>query len=56
MAPSSLGKHSARIADSHVRLGCQKKQKLCRNGEDTSVTWRESEPTSDGSLLAREFA
>jgi len=47
---------AARRADRCAGLGCRKKRTPRCNGADTgcSITGRESEPTSDGSFIARE--
>lgn len=52
-----LGRFSVRRADSNAGIGGWKKRMLRCNGADTglNITWHESEPTSDWSLIAREF-
>ncbi len=52
-----MGKLTVKLADSYAGLGCWKKRMLCCNDADISlnVTEHESEPTSNGSLIAREF-
>ncbi len=50
------GKQAVRRAHGGAGMGCRKKRTPSCNGLDTGfdVTRRESEPTSDGSFLARE--
>ena len=56
IAPS--GQQAAKPAYGGAGLGCRKKRTPGCNGPDTglNVTRHESEPTSDWSYLAREFA
>src|SRR5215468_12377848 len=55
LAPAS--ELAARRADRCAGLRCRKKRTPCCNGADTgcNITGRESEPTSDGCLVAREL-
>ena len=52
------GQRIARYAYGGAGLGCRNKRMTCCNGADTglNVPRRESEPTSGGSFVAREFA
>src|SRR5450759_2849266 len=54
---SLRGQQTARSVFGGAGLGCRKKRRPDGNGPDTgcNITWHESEPTSDGSYLAREF-
>lgn len=55
---SPRGQQVAKSAYGDVGLGGRKKRRPDRNGLDTgcNITRHESEPTSDWSYLAREFA
>jgi hypothetical protein len=48
---------AVRRADRRAGLRCRKKRRPCCNGADTgcNITGRESEPTSDGCLVARNL-
>lgn len=54
---SLRGRQAARSVYGGVGLGCWKKRMSDRNGPDTgwNITRHESEPTSDGSYVAREY-
>jgi hypothetical protein len=54
---SLRGRQAARSVFGGVGLGCWKKRMPDGNGPDTgwNITRHESEPTSDGSYVAREY-
>jgi hypothetical protein len=54
---SLRGRQAARSVFGGVGLGCWKKRMPDRNAPDTgcNITRHESEPTSDGSYVAREY-
>jgi RNA-directed DNA polymerase len=45
------------VNEYYAGIGCWKKRRLGCNDQDTglNITWRESEPTSSRSFIAREF-
>ena len=53
---SLRGRQTARSVFGGAGLGSRKKRRSDGNDPDTgcNITWHESEPTSDGSYLARE--